>query len=115
MPLIKIECNGDLTEEKKEKISLKASKICAETMGKPESYVMSIIRDKFFTAIGGRITPCAFVEVKGIGGFSPEINKKLSQKICSLLREELNISPSAVYINFTNISPSDWGWNCSTF
>jgi len=115
MPLIKIECDGELTKEKKETISLKASKICAEIMGKPESYVMSIVKDKFFTAIGGKITPCAFVEIKGIGGFSPEINKKLSQKICSLLKEELGISPSAIYINFTNVLPSDWGWNNSTF
>ena len=57
----------------------------------------------------------ALVEVRGIGGIGGETNKKLSQAICGILNERLDVPENRTYINFFNIPASDWGWNGSTF
>lgn len=115
MPLIKTEISCSISEEMKKEIALASSKICSTVMGKPECYVMSIVKDGLIATMAGNSTPCAFIEVKGIGGFSPAVNKKLSAELCSMLKNKLNIHPEAVYINFTDIAASNWGWNGGTF
>jgi phenylpyruvate tautomerase len=115
MPLIKTECAGNFPDEQKKKLTLILSEICARVTGKPESYVMSIVRDGLCSAMAGKETPCAFVEIKGIGGLSKEINKKLSAELSAAIEKELKIPSSSIYLNFTDVSPSNWGWNGGTF
>jgi phenylpyruvate tautomerase PptA (4-oxalocrotonate tautomerase family) len=115
MPLVKVECSGTFSGEKKAEACLALSKICSAAMGKPEAYVMCAIIDGMSAVMVGKAGACAFVDVKGIGGFSASVNGKLSSEICSCLEKKLAISPSSVYINFTDISASNWGWNGKTF
>ncbi len=115
MPLIKIECYGKMNDEKKSKLAGEMSKICASVMGKPEAYVMSTVEDGLVATMGGKSAASAFIEVKGIGGFSTSVNNKLSAEICACLNKETGISPSCVYINFTDVPASSWGWDGKTF
>jgi len=113
VPLIKLQTSVSIQDTAS--LALELSKICAQVIRKPESYVQSIVEDDAVIAMGGKITDSAFVEVKSIGGINPPVNKELSQDICRVLEEKLNIKPSSVYINFSDVPASHWGNNSTTF
>jgi phenylpyruvate tautomerase len=115
MPLIKLQTSVECSKEKKEEIAISLSRICAEGIGKPESYVASIVNDDVVTAFGGKISPMAYVEVKSIGGLNSDVNNRLSAMICESIKTLLDIPGSNVYINFSDISAVNWGCNSSTF
>jgi phenylpyruvate tautomerase len=115
MPLIKMQTSVKCSEEQKKFLALELSKVCSHCTKKPETYVQSIIEDDAIIAFAGKIVNSAFVEVRGIGGLTPAVNKDLSAAISKLLEEKLKISPSEVYVNFVEVSASSWGCNGSTF
>ena len=113
--MIKMQTNVECSKEKKDALVKKLSKICASCTGKPETYVMVLLEDDSTIAMGGESRNAAFVEVKGIGGLTPEVNKKISAETCALLQAELKIDQDAVYMNFTDIAAKNWGWKGGTF
>ena len=115
MPLIKMQTSVKCPDEQKKSLVLELSKLCAHCTKKPEAYVQAIIEDDAVIAFAGKIANSAFIEVKGIGGLTPAVNKELSAAISKLLEIKLKISPAEVYINFTEISATNWGCNGSTF
>jgi phenylpyruvate tautomerase PptA (4-oxalocrotonate tautomerase family) len=115
MPLIKMQTSVKCPDEQKKSLVLELSKLCAHCTKKPEAYVQAIIEDDAVIAFAGKIANSAFIEVKGIGGLTPAVNKELSAAISKLLEAKLKISPSEVYINFTEVLASNWGCNGSTF
>ena len=40
---------------------------------------------------------------------------RVSQKICKLLNDSLGVPKDLIYLNFTEVAASNWGWNGSTF
>jgi phenylpyruvate tautomerase PptA (4-oxalocrotonate tautomerase family) len=46
---------------------------------------------------------------------SSEVNRQLSQKLCRLLHESLGVPESRIYLNFTEVAASNWGWKGATF
>jgi len=112
MPLLKLQTSVKIADEKE--ILTALSKAVAETTGKPEQYIMVTLEKGSFL-MGAEAGNAAFVEVRGIGGIGGETNKKLSQRICGILKEKLGIPENRTYINFLDIPASDWGWNSSTF
>ena len=65
--------------------------------------------------MSGKSGDAAFVDIRGIGGLRGETNRKLSQQVCTLLKDSLGIAPDRVYLNFTDVEAGNWGWNGSTF
>ena len=110
MPLIKVESSKEIPPD----VIAALSKIAAETIGKPETYVM-VSASKADLMMSGGEGSAAFVEVKSIGGLSHAVNEKLSAKICDLLEAQLQIPPDRVYLNFTEVPAFHWGWNGSLF
>jgi len=90
------------------------SKFVAETIGKPESYVMVTINPSSIL-MSGKSGDAAFVDVRSIGGLSADVNRQLSKKICTLLNESLEVAQDRIYLNFSDIKAANWGWNGSTF
>ena len=115
MPLIKLQMSETCSQETKEELACCLSKICAEGLGKPESYVASLVEDDAVIAFAGAIQNSAYVEVKSIGGFNESVNSSLSVAICKCLEAKVSILGSRVYINFTDIPASSWGHNGATF
>ena len=113
MPLIKLQTSVKIHD--KASLALEFSKICAQIIRKPETYVQSIVEDDAVISMGGKIIDSAFVEVKSIGGLNPSVNKELSLAICKVLEEKAKIKPASVYINFIDVSASNWGNNSTTF
>ena len=65
--------------------------------------------------MSGKPGDAAFVDVRGIGGLSGDVNRRLSQKVCGLLNESLGVPPDRIYLNFTELEASNWGWKGNTF
>lgn len=114
MPLLKLETTVALSEEKRNALLTSLSKAVAGATGKPEQYVMVTISQSAML-MSGQGGNAAFVDVRGIGGLSASVNRKLSDQVCKLLKEVLELAPERVYLNFTEVEADNWGWNGSTF
>jgi phenylpyruvate tautomerase PptA (4-oxalocrotonate tautomerase family) len=114
MPLLRIETTVAVSEEKQNALLTSLSRIVAQTIGKPELYVMISISQAEML-MSGKHGDAAFVDVRSIGGLNGDVNQNLSRLICQLLKNSLGISPDRVYLNFTDISADNWGWNGETF
>lgn len=114
MPLLKLETNVTLSEEQRKTILSSLSAVVAATIGKPEQYVMVTVGPAE-VLMSGKPGAGAFVEIRSLGGLSAEVNRKLSEQVCQLLRERLGIPPDRVYLNFTDLKAANWGWDGETF
>jgi phenylpyruvate tautomerase PptA (4-oxalocrotonate tautomerase family) len=65
--------------------------------------------------MSGKPGDAAFVDVRSIGGLNDGVNRQLAQKIGTLLKESLGVSPDRIYLNFTDVPAGNWGWNNDTF
>ena len=115
MPLFRITVSEELEDGQKRKLALEASKLVSGTLGKPESYMQAVVMPKAEITFGGSPGKSAFVEIKSIGSLSPDNCKALSSGICSLLEKELSLPAKRIYIEFSDVKSSFWGWNHSTF
>ena len=113
MPLIKLEVS-DVSEKQCGELLPALSRMLAENTGKPEKYVMATV-SKMAPLMAGKPGPAAFADIRGIGGFTPTVNKKISQALCTLLDEQLRIPPDRVYMTFTDVPAANWGFNGGTF
>jgi phenylpyruvate tautomerase PptA (4-oxalocrotonate tautomerase family) len=114
MPLLKLETTAGLSDDKRKALLAALSKIVAETVGKPEDYVMVTVSQAAML-MSGKPGEAAFVDLRSIGGLSHEVNRQLSQKLCRLLHESLGVPESRIYLNFTEVAASNWGWKGATF
>ncbi|MFZ0826595.1 MAG: phenylpyruvate tautomerase MIF-related protein [Verrucomicrobiia bacterium] len=114
MPLLKLETSIALADDKKKTLLASLSQIVAGTIGKPEKYVMVVISPAAIL-MSGKPGDSAFVDVRSIGGLSDDVNRQLSQKVGSLLKESLGVPPDHIYLNFTDVPAGNWGWNGETF
>jgi phenylpyruvate tautomerase len=82
MPLLKLETTVVLSEDKRKALLASLSKTVAETIGKPEQYVMVTVGQAAML-MSGNPGHAAFVDVRSIGGLTNDVNRKLSQKVCT--------------------------------
>lgn len=113
MPLIKLDVSNASDKQCNDLLPA-LSRMLAELTGKPEKYVMATV-NKMDVMMDGKPGPAAFADIRGIGGWTPAVNKKVSQALCALLKEQLQIPADRVYMTFTDIPASNWGYNGGTF
>ena|SRR5260370_1384612 len=114
MPLLNLETTVVLSEDNRKALLASLSKAVAETIGKPEQYVMVSVSQAAML-MSGNPGEAAFLDIRSIGGLSDDVNRRLSQKICKLLNDSLGIPQNRIYLNFTDVQATNWGWNGSTF
>jgi phenylpyruvate tautomerase len=114
MPLLQLQTAAPVADDKQQPLLSALSKILSEAIGKPESYVMVTLRSGP-VSMAGSAGDAAFADVRSIGGLNGGTNKQLAQRICALLQEQLGIPSNRVFLNFTDVGASHWGWNGSTF
>jgi phenylpyruvate tautomerase len=114
MPLLKLETTVVIPKDKRNALLASLSKLVAETIGKPEQYVMVAISQSAML-MSGSAGDAAFVDVRSIGGLTGDVIRKLSQKLCALLHESLGVAQSRIFLNFTEVEATNWGWKGSTF
>jgi phenylpyruvate tautomerase len=114
MPLLKLEVTAAIPEPKRSTLLKQLSRLVANGVGKPEEYVMVTVNQTDIL-MAGQAGNAAFIDLRSIGGISADINRKLTEDLCDLLETQLQIPPDRVYVAFTNVQATDWGWNGSTF
>jgi phenylpyruvate tautomerase PptA (4-oxalocrotonate tautomerase family) len=114
MPFISTKTNIEITKEKEASIKQKLGKAIELVPGKSEAWLMLSFEDKVNMYFNGQSDkPVAFVEVKLFGGASAGAYDKLTAAVTKILNEELDISPSQIYVKYEEVKT--WGWNGSNF
>ena len=114
MPCLIIKTNQNLTEKEKHDCGLSASAKTAEILGKPESYVMTVVEDNISMTMAGSIDPAVYMELKSIN-LPEEETSNLSDSLCKHIGEALSVPPNRIYIEFSNAQRHLWGWDGRTF
>jgi phenylpyruvate tautomerase PptA (4-oxalocrotonate tautomerase family) len=114
MPLLKLQTTLEIPADKRRPLMSSLSKAVASTIGKPEQYVMVAV-DEAAIIMSGNEGEAAFVDIRSIGGLGGDVNRKLSQQVCKLLGDSLGIPSERVFLNFTDVPASHWGWKGGTF
>ena len=112
MPFIQVNTSSKSVLEDDALLQSDLSKMVAELTGKPENYVMTMIQRDIQMTFAGSDEPCCFIKVKSIGSLSPS---SMSKSLCELIESKTNINTNRIYIEFTNIKASNWGFNGTTF
>jgi phenylpyruvate tautomerase len=112
MPLLEISTNTKI--DNKQNLAEEASKLTAELLGKPESYVMVKIQPEQALIFAGTNAPAAHVKLKSLG-LPENRTTDFSEKLCSFISSAFNIDSSRIYIEFANPERHMWGWDKRTF
>lgn len=115
MPLVKLQISATVPEEQQQTLIAAASQLIADTIGKPEQYVMVTLETQVPIMMAGTQGDAAFADVRSIGGLNNTVNKQISQKLAAALQEHVGVATDRVYMNFTSINGENWGWRGSTF
>jgi phenylpyruvate tautomerase len=114
MPLLTLQTSARLSNQQRYNLLGPLTTIVAECIGKPERYVMVTVSEAAMLMAGAE-GPAAYADLRSIGGLNSAVNRKLSERICALLQDQLGIPPDRVYLSFTSVAADHWGWNGSTF
>jgi len=110
MPMLNLKCSKPVPHQLLEELS----SAVAETIGKPEKYVM-VVAESADLLMSGEQGDAAYAEVRSIGGLDRGVNHELTMKLCALLHDHLGIAPDRIYVTFQSVAADHWGWNKSTF
>jgi phenylpyruvate tautomerase PptA (4-oxalocrotonate tautomerase family) len=108
--MLNLKCSKPVPETLLEELS----SVIAETIGKPEKYVM-VVAEKADLLMSGNQDDAAYAEVKSIGGLDRVVNHELTMKLCVLLNDHLGIASDRIYVTFQSVAADHWGWNQATF
>ncbi|XP_020101141.1 macrophage migration inhibitory factor homolog isoform X2 [Ananas comosus] len=115
MPCLNLATNVSLDGVDTSAVLAEATATVAKLIGKPEAYVMVVLKGSVPIAFGGTQQPAAYGELVSIGGLNPDVNKKLSAGIANILETKLSVPKSRFFLKFYDSKGSDFGWNGTTF
>ncbi|RDX76262.1 hypothetical protein CR513_43769, partial [Mucuna pruriens] len=100
MPCLNLTTNVSLDGVDTSSILAEATSSVANIIGKPEAYVMIVLKGSVPISFGGTEQPAAYGELVSIGGLNPSTNKELSAAIASILETKLSVSKSRFFLKF---------------
>ncbi|XP_022746532.1 macrophage migration inhibitory factor homolog [Durio zibethinus] len=100
MPCLNLSTNVNLDGVDTSSILSEATSSVAKLIGKPEDYVMIVLKGSVPTSFGGTEQPAAFGELVSIGGLNPDVNKKLSAAVAAILETKLQVPKSRFFLKF---------------
>lgn len=114
MPFIGSKVSVKISKEKEEIIKTKLGKSIELIPGKSETFLMVGFEDEYSLYFAGeKLEKGAFVEVKIFGKSSKDAYEKLTEAICKIYEEELEIPQNKIYVKYEEVK--DWGWNGRNF
>ena len=110
MPMIHLKSQQEIPADLLHEIST----MMAETIGKPEQYVMVVsgIADLMMSGTAGN---AVYADIKSLGGLSRVVNHEITMKLCILFNDHLGIPGDRIYVTFQSLERDHWGWDGSTF
>ncbi|KAG6509565.1 hypothetical protein ZIOFF_027565 [Zingiber officinale] len=115
MPCLILSTNVSLDGVDTSAIFSEVTKAVARIMGKPETYVMVVLKASVPISFGGSEQPAAYGELVSVGFLSPDVNKNLSAAVSSVLETKLSVPKSRFFLKFYDSEGANMGWNGSTF
>lgn len=73
---------------------------------------MIVLKGSVPISFGGNEQPAAYGELVSIGGLSPDVNKKLSAAIASILETKLSVPKSRFFLKFYDTKASIYRLQC---
>ena len=113
MPLLQVTSNIALSETEKSNALQTLSKTVSELLGKSEDYIMTSWTTAKMTMSGSE-SPAVFIELRSLR-FPGEEAPRMSKEICERLSLTVDVRQERVFLNFSDVAPSLWGWNGKTF
>ena len=113
MPCAIIYLGTKVSDDVKGQIAKEAMNILSTGIGKPIIYCSAQVIESI-GGFAGNVEPSVFIEVKSVGGLQGK-QKELSDKFCSLIESKTSIKGDKVYLNFTELTGGNWGFNHKTF
>jgi phenylpyruvate tautomerase PptA (4-oxalocrotonate tautomerase family) len=115
MPLVKVQTSVQPTDVDRDTLLKRLSQQTAALLGKPESYVMTLLEPGLSMTFAGTPDPVCYIELKSIGKLTPDQTRRISQEFCTLIETALGVPAKRTYIEFADAQGYLWGWNGSTF
>lgn len=113
MPYICVTTSAELEPITKTRLEKELGSIISVIPGKSERWLMTAVNDSVSMTLGGSDSPCAMVSVAIYGSAKREDCDKLTANITALVAERCGISPSRIYVSYTEHEV--FGWNGSNF
>jgi len=114
MPYLLIQTNVSMDSRLQTELIQNASKMVADMLGKPESYVMVALQPDTAMYFAGTSEPTAYLALKSLR-LPEQQAAAFSETLCQFMQDMLQIQPERVYIEFNSPQPALWGWNKKTF
>ena len=112
MPVLQITTNTTIDDANA--LAKQASRLAAEMLSKPESYVMVSINGNADLIFAGTNDPCAHLTLTSLG--LPETETKAySETLCGFVEQQLGVPPARTYIEFVSPERHMLGWDNRTF
>jgi len=112
MPLLQITTN--ISIEDSSVYAKNASRIVADMLGKPESYVMVMVNADTSLVFAGSEDSCAHLKLKSLG-LDESRTADYSAQLCNFIQNTLDIPAARIYIEFSSPERHMWGWDSKTF
>ena len=91
MPLLHIQSSIKSVNEKViQELHQTGAQILSEVLGKSTEYVMVLVNTGSSLSFAKDEQTLTYLEVKNIGGFTPETTEKLSLRLCEMVIQKLN-------------------------
>ncbi|HXX66334.1 MAG TPA: phenylpyruvate tautomerase MIF-related protein [Polyangiaceae bacterium] len=116
MPLVTVYTSAEPPPEEKSTALLRElSSTAAGVLGKPESYVMACLVPRSRMSFAGSFKPSCLVEIKSIGGLAGDRAARLTEAVCKLAAAALGVPARRIYVVFTDVPATLWGFDGKTF
>ena len=113
MPLALVFLGTKASDDVKGEIAKESMKILSEVLGKPIIYCSAQVTE----SLGGfatNIEPSVFIEIRSVGGLEGK-QRELSDRFCALITSKTSIKGDKIYLNFTELTGANWGFNHKNF
>ena len=112
MPLLQI--NTNVSVDDPGSLTRNASRLVADMLGKPESYVMVVLNPGLTMSFAGSDEAAAHLKLKSLGLPESE-TPHFSSLLCGFAEQHLGVPPARTYIEFSGPPRHMWGWDGRTF
>ncbi|OIW00867.1 hypothetical protein TanjilG_12808 [Lupinus angustifolius] len=106
MPCLHISTNLNLDGVDLEPIFSEAITAVARIVGRPEKFVMVILKGSLQLTFGNNKEPAAFGELVSMGGITREVKRNLIATIGTILESKLSIPKARFILNVTDTTLS---------
>ena len=113
MPIAIIYLGTKVSDDVKAELVKGAMNIISEVVKKPIVYCSAQVIESV-GGFGGKVEPSVFIDLRSVGGLQG-IQKELSDRFCTLIESKTSVKGDKVYLNFTELTGGNWGFNHKTF